>query len=114
MSSWPTLRISIAGAFGTSGRTGATSDQCFPHFAPCSTHVLISSICCGVSFRFEAGGGMCTSGSSEVIRMMSTLSSSFPGTRMEYPSRGANGPCFASSVSKRSSAFRRAESGPWQ
>ena len=45
---------------GKSTRLGGMSDQCFCHFAPCSTHLLSVSISVGESLSPEYAGGMRT------------------------------------------------------
>jgi len=56
---------------GTTGRVvGGMYAQWSFHSAPCSIHFLITAICSAVGCgRFDLGCGMCTSGSSDVMRM---------------------------------------------
>ena len=72
----PSLRSSPA---GTAGRCGATNAQCCLYVAPCAIHFRSVSICSGVSVLPESAGGMRTSGSSLVMRAISSLSSGLPG-----------------------------------
>ena len=104
------LSISLWGhlAFFTCGKAGwrgGSYAQCLPHFAPASTQAFSVAFCAAVSLSFESGGGICSSGSSEKIRAMSSLTSLLPGTITS---------AFAScSRSSRSFALRALPSGPW-
>ena len=88
---------------GSSGALGGTNAQCVPHFAPCSTHALSVATCAGEMCRLLLGGGMTSSGSSDVIRRTSSLSAGLPGTTTVTSSFTRNIPSF---VSRRSFALR--------
>ena len=78
--------------FGNAGRAGGTKAQCFCHFAPCSIHRRISSICRSVSLRPVRTGGMRSLSSAAVTRTTNT----------------------PSPVSNRKLVTRFDLSGPWQ
>ena len=63
-----------------------------------------------VSCRRDLGGGITSSGSSEVIRAISSLSSGSPATTTRWPPRSAN---TSSRESSRRFPFRPRASGPW-
>ena len=62
-----------------------------------------------MSFFSDLAGGIFSSGSSDVIRSISVLSSGLPGTIANEPPRSAKDP---SLVSSRSFALRLLASGP--
>src|SRR5439155_21907650 len=99
-------------SYGTGGRCAAVNDQCPSHGAPCRIQRFSSSTCSAVSFGFfDFGGGIRSSGSSDVILLMISLSSGWPATTGVPFSNFVNNPSF---VSSRRSALRLLLSGPWQ
>jgi len=66
-------------AAGICGRAGLMYDQCRSNLAPWSIHLLSKSISASVNARFlDAVGGIFSSGSSLVIRTISSLSNALP------------------------------------
>src|SRR5688500_18218447 len=82
-SAWINVSIGLAGLLfnvGTAGRFSGVKDQWASYSAPWATQSVISFFCAAVSFLFDSGGGICTSGSVELIRRTSSLSLILPGT----------------------------------
>src|ERR1043166_8376574 len=90
---------------GGNAASGGMNAQCFCHFAPSAIHCVRTLICCGFSACPLEGGGIRLSGSGDVTRRISSLSSGLPATITDFA---------PSSVSKCSFALRLALSGPWQ
>ena len=91
----------------TSGRCGAIYAQCGSYFAPALIHRRKSSTSAAESGGFfDSRGGIRTSGSSLATRVINSLPSASRGTIAHSVA--------PSSRSSRNSAFRAAESGPWQ
>src|SRR5437867_11681534 len=90
---------------GGNAASGGMKDQCFCHVAPSATHCVRILICSAFSACPLAGGGIRLSGSVDVMRRISSLSSGLPATMTDFA---------LSSVSKCNFALRFDLSGPWQ
>ena len=97
---------------GTGGCFTGSNAQCPVHVAPSFTQRLSSSTCAGWSGLWSFGGGITSSLSFVVMRRISSLFSSDPGTTATSPDSPL--PNAASFTSSRSSALRLFASGPWQ
>ena len=81
------------------------------HVAPCSIHDLMVLISALVSSFLNFGGGITSSGSSDVMRCHASLSSRLFRTKAANPSFSLKA---SSSKSNRNLAFRDFSEGPWQ
>ena len=102
------IGLAAAADAGGSGRSTGRKAQCSRYSAPSVIQRRSASIC--VAVRRDPSGGICTSGSTEVIRARISLAASSPGTIARRPlsSVARDG----SARSSRSPASR--VSGPWQ
>ena len=91
---------------GTAGRCGGTNAQCSAYSAPSSIQRANSVFCSAESMSPVCGGGITSSGSSDRIRRIISLSSAAAGTIAPQS-------IAASRTSSRRSASRCPSSGPW-
>ena len=102
------IGLATSATAGTSGRTSGRNAQCSFHSAPSSIQRVTVSTC--VAESRAPSGGICTSGSVEVIRSRISLAAESPGTIARDPlSSAAVAPACWSSRRPPSCV-----SGPWQ
>ena len=90
---------------GGSDRCGWAKAQWPAYGAPAATQRFNTDFCAALNGFFNEGGGITSSGSSDRMRCINSLSTSLPGARISKA---------ASRSSSRSLALRVLASGPWQ
>jgi hypothetical protein len=95
---------------GSAGRCGAMKAQCCSYSAPSSIHCFSMAACLAEIFFPVFGGGMTSSSSIVMIRLINSLSEGVPGTTAAESSLDAIAPA---RVSSRNLALRSSASGPW-
>ena len=90
---------------GSSGRCGWAKAQWPAYGAPAAIQRFNTDFCAALNGFFNEGGGIISSGSSDRMRCINSLSTSLPGARISKA---------ASRSSSRSLALRVLASGPWQ